>query len=57
MALSRRQGLEYPSWHVDHRSASEWGMSTLASPGLLCRHLGREFMHVLFVLRGQKSKA
>jgi hypothetical protein len=59
MALARRQGLEYPAWHVglalDERS-TEGGTST-SSPGLVCRHLGRELMHLLFVLRGPKSKA
>jgi hypothetical protein len=59
MALSRGQGLEYPAWHVrlamDEKSRV--GMSPTATPGLVCRHIGREFMHLLFVLRGGKSKA
>jgi predicted ATP-grasp superfamily ATP-dependent carboligase len=59
MALSRGQGLEYPAWHVrlamDEKSQA--GMAPAATPGLVCRHIGREFMHLLFVLRGGKSKA
>jgi hypothetical protein len=26
-------------------------------PGLVCRNAGREFLHLLFVMRGPKSKA
>jgi predicted ATP-grasp superfamily ATP-dependent carboligase len=59
MALARRQGLEYPAWHLnlalDERSDA--GRSTTSMPGLVCRHLGRELMHLLFVLRGPRSKA
>lgn len=59
MALSRRQGLEYPAWHVRLAIDQESGVGTdlTSTPGVLCRHVGREFMHVLFVLRGSKSKA
>lgn len=59
MALCRRQGLEYPAWHVelamdkDARAGS--GAPTVSE--IVCRHAGREFMHVLFVLRGAKSDA
>jgi hypothetical protein len=59
MALSRCQGLEYPAWHValamDPNSRA--GLESVFTPGLICRHVGREFMHVLFVLKGAKSKA
>jgi predicted ATP-grasp superfamily ATP-dependent carboligase len=59
MALCRRQGLEYPAWHVelamDERSPA--GASVPSGPAILCRHAGREFMHVLFVLKGPKSNA
>jgi predicted ATP-grasp superfamily ATP-dependent carboligase len=59
MALCRRQGLEYPAWHValamDERSRA--GSTVPSGPGIVCRHAGREFMHVLFVLRGAKSHA
>lgn len=59
MALSRRQGLEYPAWHttlaVD--SQSPVGMADSSRFGVVCRNAGREFMHLLFVLRGPRSKA
>lgn len=59
MALSRGQGLEYPAWNVrlamDEKSGV--GMAPVAAPGLVCRHVGREFMHLLFVLRGGRSEA
>lgn len=56
MALAVRLGLNYPTWTV---------MQTLdpsfeppdASTGnsVLCRHLGREIIHVLSVLKGKKA--
>jgi predicted ATP-grasp superfamily ATP-dependent carboligase len=58
MALSRRQGFEYPAWQV--QSALGEGTYSQKLPyrsGVLCRHLGRELMHLLFLLRGPKSKA
>jgi len=59
MALCRRQGLEYPAWHVDLAldPASRAGDTALARARILCRNAGREFMHLLFVLRGPRSKA
>ena len=59
MALARRQGLEYPAWQVRLTvdPLSDAGASSFPNPGLVCRHVGREFMHVLFVLKGSKSKA
>ncbi len=59
MALSRRQSLEYPAWAVqlavDPQTVPDYHASPKA--GLVCRNLGRELMHLLFVLRGPKSKA
>ena len=59
MALSRRQGLEYPAWNA--RLALTPGFSiqtpTLNGSELVCRNLGRDLMHLLFVLRGRKSQA
>jgi chitin disaccharide deacetylase len=59
MALSRRQHLEYPAWHVmltiDQNSKA--GMLAPSSAGIVSRNAGRELMHLLFVLRGPKSKA
>jgi hypothetical protein len=59
MSLSRRQGFEYPAWHVQlaMNHASRAGMVPSSAPGVICRHVGREFMHLLFVIRGAKSKA
>ncbi len=59
MALCRRQRLEYPAWHVDLvlDERSRAGLEVALGPGLVCRHAGREFMHVLFVLKGAKSEA
>jgi len=59
MALSRSQGLEYPAWQVELaiEQQSQVGLTTLTAPGMVCKHVGREIMHLLFVLRGPKSKA
>ncbi len=58
MALSRRQGLQYPAWQVslalDPHSVA--GLDSTSTPGMVCRNLGRELIHLLFVLRGAKSK-
>jgi hypothetical protein len=58
MALSRGQGFAYPAWHVKLAidQNSELDMAVSPTPGMVCRHVGREFMHLLFVLRGPKSK-
>ncbi|HLX68559.1 MAG TPA: hypothetical protein VKV04_02930, partial [Verrucomicrobiae bacterium] len=59
MALSRRQGLEYPAWNAE--LALNPGFSIQrpesADSGVVCRNAGRELMHLLFVLRGRKSQA
>jgi predicted ATP-grasp superfamily ATP-dependent carboligase len=59
MALARRQGLEYPAWSASIALADDSHVGTvkLASPGLVCRNLGRELMYLLFVIRGPKSAA
>jgi len=59
MALSRRLGLEYPAWHVRLAMDQQTGIgvTTSPTPGVVCRNVGREFMHILFVLRGSRSKA
>jgi hypothetical protein len=59
MALSRRQGFEYPAWHVKAALSEDgdaWSPPA-AAPGFVCRHVGRELMHLLFVLRGPRSRA
>ena len=59
MALSRRQSLEYPAWTVKLAIDQQVlpGYDFLAIEDVVCRNLGREFMHMLFVLRGPQSKA
>ena len=59
MALARRLGLEYPAWSaaIALADGSQVHTATSASPGLVCRNLGRELMHLMFVIRGPKSAA
>jgi predicted ATP-grasp superfamily ATP-dependent carboligase len=59
MALSRRQGLEYPAWSVDQvlNPQSQHDYQPAPARPLVCRNVGRECMHLLFVLRGPQSKA
>lgn len=53
LALSRRHGLEYPAWAV----ALPADVPMAARNGaIVCRNLGRELVHLLFVLRGPKAK-
>jgi hypothetical protein len=59
MALARRQGLEYPAWQV-HLALDEHSPAGLGSgpvPGVVCRNVGRELMHLAFVWRGKRSAA
>ena len=59
VALSRRQGFEYAAWTVRQALDPDWRLPEL-SPiprSLVCRNVGREFMHLLFVMRGRKSAA
>jgi hypothetical protein len=58
MALARRQGFEYPAWAVQRMLGdAELPMPPVPRDGLVCRNLGRELMHLLFVLRGRRSRA
>lgn len=59
MALARRQGYEYPAWSVRLalREAAPLAEATAPREGLVCRNLGRELLHLLFVLRGRRSQA
>lgn len=59
MALSRSQGLEYPAWQVELAldQHSQVGMEAPTTPNIVCKHVGREIMHLLFVLRGPRSRA
>jgi len=60
MALARRQGLEYPAWAVAatrdpaFRPTVPPVPAQLARP-LVQRNLGRELLHLAFVLRGPES--
>jgi hypothetical protein len=57
LALARRLGFEYPAWAVAR--LLDDGAVLPEEPGfedLLCRNLGRELVHLVFVLRGPQSK-
>lgn len=58
MALARRSGLEYPAWAA--RQLADEGFRPPERPfsgEQTCRHLGRELVHFLMVLRGPRSEA
>jgi protein-tyrosine-phosphatase/predicted ATP-grasp superfamily ATP-dependent carboligase len=58
MALARRTGLEYPLWTVRARLDPRFVPSVPSSrPAVLCRHLGREIVHLGMVWRGPRSRA
>jgi hypothetical protein len=59
MALARKLGLEYPAWQVQLACGQEPATGALpeVASGVVCRNVGREVMHLLFVLRGPKSGA
>jgi hypothetical protein len=53
LALARRRGFEYPAWAVARALDERAELPPApAAEELLCRHLGRELVHMLFVLRG-----
>jgi biotin carboxylase len=58
MALAREMGFEYPAWAVQQLLRPEFDPTTPAPrPAVVCRHLGRELIHLLMVFRGPKSSA
>ncbi len=61
MALARRVGYEYPAWAASAALGLSEQIHVPASPQnpqrIICRHLGRELLHILFVARGAKSEA
>ena len=57
MALARRRGLEYPLWHVQQQLGETECPEVDAEGEIECRHLGRELVHLLFVLRGNRQGA
>lgn len=58
MALARRSGLEYPAWALRQRYDRDFTPPERPySDEQVCRHLGRELVHFLMVLRGPRSAA
>jgi predicted ATP-grasp superfamily ATP-dependent carboligase len=58
MALARRAGLEYPAWALRQSDDPEFAPPpTGPFRPQTCRHLGREIVHLLMVLRGPRSVA
>lgn len=58
MALALRMGLEYPAWTVMQKLAPSFSPPAIPPrEPIVCRHLGREIVHVLMVLRGSESAA
>ena len=58
MALARRRGLEYPAWTVEATLDPDFEPTPPPpGPDILCRNLGLELVHVMFVLRGPRSAA
>jgi len=56
-ALARRLGLEYPAWTLRQLRNPEVISVSAPREGQVCRHLGRELVHLLMVLRGPRSVA
>ncbi len=56
-ALARRLGLEYPAWTVAQLQEPDFVPGASTREGLVCRHLGRELVYLLMVLRGPRSVA
>lgn len=58
MALARRRGFEYPAWTVKATlDPSFEPIPPAESPVIICRNLGLELAHLLFVARGPQSDA
>ncbi|MCC2033026.1 ATP-grasp domain-containing protein [Microbacterium allomyrinae] len=58
LALARRRGFEYPAWAVQHAlGLPQFPDPPAQPPHVVARHLGREIAHLLFVLRGPRSRA
>lgn len=55
MALARRRGFSYPAWTVQDGIGRPLDPQPPAAAAQLeCRHLGRELVHLAFVLRGPR---
>lgn len=57
MALARRSGLEYPAWAVRQLGDSLFEPPVTPFSQRTCRHLGRELIYLLMVIRGPRSVA
>lgn len=58
MALALRMGFDYPTWTVMQRLNPTYIPSApRPRESIVCRHLGREMIHLLQVLRGPQSTA
>jgi hypothetical protein len=57
MALARRLGLEYPAWALRRLDDPGFEPAYDARVGQVCRHLGRELVHLMMVMRGPRSAA
>jgi predicted ATP-grasp superfamily ATP-dependent carboligase len=59
MALARAVGLEYPAWAVAQAFGEQLGSlpSSTGDESVRARHLGREIVHLLAVIRGPRSTA
>lgn len=56
LALARRSGFEYPAWAVRQALDPSFAPPEVAAKsGMTTRHLGRDLLHLLHVLRGPKS--
>ena len=57
LALARRQGLEYPAWSAEFQLNETVPPDRDGQAGLTCRNLGREIMHGLHLLKGNRGNA
>jgi hypothetical protein len=56
MVLARRRGLPYPEWAVRAAVDPQWTPPQWTeTPHVMARHLGRELVHLLAVLRGARG--
>ena len=55
LALARRQGFAYPAWAIAQALEPDFTPPAIAVSPRTQRHLGRDLLHLLFVLRGPKS--
>jgi hypothetical protein len=58
MALARRRGFEYPAWAATAALRPDFvPVAPADPPEKLCRNLGLELVHLMFVARGPRSVA